>query len=256
MKRKLLIAMLPVILMNSSVSYSESNLSAVANYSGFAMGLGVGYTHSITNDEITTITNNSDGSSLYSYQRLENISNGLSPMVTASYYWDLPQAYVFGIDLMYKYIGIEQFNVQAPINFANGANVQANLRTKLAHELYTLLTAGYEFDNWMVFLSLGPSFIQLDTTVHTEFTAAGDINPTQYTNLHAKKITTGGAAQVGFEYMLPHRFAVQMFYSFSVSPVENEPATSYNAGAAGNVQYLQRVQVIDQSIGIVVNKYF
>ncbi len=236
-------------------AFAESSVTPTYNFSGFSVGLGVGYTHGITNDD-TTVTIYSVDQASAEYARDENISNGLSPILSAGYHFYINDRWLLGFEGTYKYTGIQKFNQFWSGTFTNGTFQQANLYTKFNHEGLLLFNAAYEFQQWLVYIGAGASLMTLGTTMRGDQLLSTSTTFT-HTDIKTSKTLWGGAAQAGFEYMLPDRFSVQMFYSFAISATSNLPSVRFQSGSAGYYsEFKQKVQLIDQSIAITINKYF
>lgn len=70
------------------------------------------------------------------------------------------------------------------------------------------------------------------------------------------KTIIGGAGQVGFEYMLPYRFMVDISYNFLATPKTSIPNIVFQAGSNNYSKFGQDLSVVEQGINITVNKYF
>ncbi len=244
-------------LMSMHSVYAASSLQPQDNnlFKGFAIGGGVGYSHSITNDD-TVVTMYSTAAPASEYARDENVSNGISPLADVSYYFRATDRLVWGFDALYKYIGLQQFNQAWTGTFPTGVLQQANLYTKLEHEGILMLTGGYNFNQWLVFGGVGATFITMSTTLQGDTLPSTSTSFT-HTEISKDKTLWGVGGQVGFDYMLPAGFDARILYSLSVSMREKLPLIRFNSNLANSYSvFTQRVQVIDQGIGIIIKKYF
>ena len=108
----------------------------------------------------------------------------------------------------------------------------------------------------MVYGGVGPSI----NTVSVELN--GDmLPPTSFNfipaNITKNKTLWGGAGQVGFEYMLPNRFMIDISYNLVVSSQDSLPTINFQTTTGGvYTAFSQRVGVVEQGVNITINKYF
>lgn len=119
-----------------------------------------------------------------------------------------------------------------------------------------MASTAYEFGPWLTYIGAGPAW----ATVRADLN--GDILPPNSltfvpVNTSQSATILGGAGQVGFEYMLPNRFTVDISYSFLVTPRTNLPSINLNTTTGvGYTKIIQSVSVVEQGINITLNKYF
>lgn len=231
-----------------------------ADFTGFLAGVGGGYVN--TNiSKSTDVTMFSTFAPVTQYYREDNIKNSFSPIANASYFKTLDNVeepgWLWGIKGLYKYLGMEHPRITWSGTFQNGTYQEASFHTIAVQELFLTLNAGYQiFDSWLVYLGVGPSVTEVKNQLR-----GGLLESTsttfQYTDRTRSKALWGVAGQVGFEYMLPHRFMLDLSYNLVVSPKGTMPK-SYLYTGSSNVYtaFSQRVQLLEQGLNVTVNKYF
>ncbi len=180
----------------------------------------------------------------------------MAPVVNAGYYFGLPDNWYVGAKFLYKYIGQEQFDQSWSTTFTDGSYQTAGLRTKFVQDFYLIFSGAYQFGQWLLYAGAGPSWATVTVNLN------GDVLPPSSLtfipeNLSQSKTILGGAAQIGFEYMLPHRFMVDISYAFLATPKVAIPAINFNTTTnIGFTGFSQSVSVVEQGINITINKYF
>ena len=224
-------------------------------FSGLWGGVGAGYINTTINGK-TNITMVQSSSSPATFLLNNNQENHFSPMANIGVFFDLRKQWVLGAKAVYKYLGTEQYEQSWAGTFIDGTNETAGLHTKLGQEFFLLLNSGYQFGDWLVYGGIGPSIIRVDEILN------GDLLPAtsstfQPANLSSTKTILGGAGQIGFEYMLPNRFMVDISYNLLASGNTSIPAILFQTGTPGAyTSFHQSVQVVEQGINISINKYF
>jgi len=225
-------------------------------YAGFWAGVGGGYINTTTHGKTNITMVQQTGASSASYEMDNNQDTHFSPIADLGYFYALKNQWYLGAKAVYKYIGSEQYNRTWAGTFNDGTNQTAEFHTKLNQEFFFLLNAGYQFGQWLVYGGLGPSITDVTEVLDGELLPASS-TVFRPVNLSATKTIWGGAGQVGFEYMLPNRFMVDISYNFVVSGNVNMPPMYFQSAAAGAyTTFVQRVQVVEQGVNISINKYF
>ena len=132
----------------------------------------------------------------------------------------------------------------------------AGIYIKLIQDFSLLFDFGYQFGDWLIYAGAGPG------GATAEFKLNGDVIPaTSGTALpyNTKNTTTiwSGAGQVGVQYLLPSRFAIDLSYNFTATATSslggiNFPSFTNSAYSSFN----QRLQIIEQGFNITLTKYF
>lgn len=244
-----------LLMVSSSLSIAGSMGNVSANYQGFYVGAGGSYNFSTLSGS-TNINQISSSTSTSKFLLSDNLTNHMAPVVDAGYYFGLPNNWYLGPKFMYKYIAQEQYDQSYTATFIDGSYQTAGLRTKFIQDFYLLCSAGYQFNQWLAYAGIGPSWATVQMNLNGD-----NLPPSSLIfipeNLKSSKTMIGGAAQVGFTYMLPNRFTVDLSYGFLATPATN--LTSINFKTLTNVgfsQFNQSVNVIEQGINITLNKYF
>lgn len=238
----------------NTVLYAGS-MGPTASYSGLWAGLGGGYINTTTTGN-TNINMVSVSSSPREYLLNNNLENHFAPLANVGYFFDLSNSWLVGVKGVYKYINSEQFDQSFSGTFQDGTYQTAGLHTKLEHEAFFLLDGGYQFGNWLVYGGLGPSINTVSEVLN------GDVLPPTSFNFLPVNITTnktlwGGAGQIGFEYLLPNRFMVDISYNLVVTGKTTMPTILFRTGASSAyTSFSQQVQVVEQGVSISINKYF
>jgi outer membrane protein W len=237
-----------------STTVTAGTIGDVTNYSGLWAGVGGGYVSTSTNGgtDITVISNTPSPAMYLN----TNVTNRLAPVVNAGFLFQLPNQWLLGPKAIYKYIGIEQFAQSWSGTSQDGTYQTAGLHTKMNHEFFLLLDAGFNFDHWLVYAGAGPAINSVSAILN------GDVLPaTSFAfspvNISKNKIIWGGAGQVGFEYMLPYRFMVDISYNFmATGKTHIANITLPTTSGISYTVFSQSLQVIEQGVNITVNKYF
>lgn len=246
-----------VLLMASSSLSIAGSMGAndVINYRGFWIGAGGSYDYSTLNGA-THINQVSSTPSSAEFLLSDNLTNHMAPVVNAGYYVGLPNDWYLGAKFLYKYFGQEQFDQTWSSTFTDGSYQTAGLRTKFIQDFYLLASGAYQFGPWLVHAGAGPAW----ATVRADLN--GDNLPPSSLifipmNLSQSKTILGGAGQVGFEYMLPHRFMIDISYAFLATPTTSVPNINFTTPTnIGYTRFSQSVSVVEQGINVTLNKYF
>ncbi|AHE67558.1 outer membrane protein [Legionella oakridgensis] len=226
-----------------------------STYAGLWAGFGGSYIYSQVGGN-TNITMVSSTPATVEYLLNQNLKNHLAPLVNVGYLFDLKNDWYLGAKVLYKYIGVEQFDQSWSGTFQNGAYQSAGLHTKLRQDLSLLLNGGYQFGSWLVYGGIGPAMVDVAAELNAEILAPTSTTFQPVNTTHSKYLW-GGAAQVGFEYMLPNRFMVDVSYNFLASSKQTLPTIRLQSGTAGlYTAFSQQVHVTEQGINVTINKYF
>jgi outer membrane protein W len=228
---------------------------SLPTFSGAWGGVGGGYINTVMNGK-TNVSMISPTPSSAAFLLNANGDNKIAPMVNAGYFLDLPDQWLLGVKGAYKYIGVEQYDQSWSGTYQNGTYQTAGLHTKLNQDFFLLLNSGYQFGHWLVYGGVGPSITDVSEQLNGDMLLPTSVvfQPTNITN---NKVIWGGAGQVGFEYMLPHRFMVDLSYNLVASGNTKIPNLYFLTGTSNlYTSFAQKVQVVEQGINITVNKYF
>lgn len=247
------------LLLCSTVMHAGSMGTAThSNFTGALLGVGAGYVN--TNlSKWTDVTMFSTFPSVTEYFREDNIKGTISPVVNASYFQDLNghEHWLWGIKGIYKYLGIQHPSLLWSGTYQNGTFQSATFHTKVVQEFFLTLDAGYQIlPNWLVYLGFGPSITGMQTELR------GNMLPStattfEYSEKTQSKVFWGVAGQVGLEYLLPNRFAVDFSYNLIASPKSTMPNTYfYTDTSAFYSRFTQHAQLLEQGLNITINKYF
>lgn len=202
------------------------------NFSGFWAGVGGSYLYSSLSGR-TNITKSSQIPATAQYLVNDNLTNHMSPVVNLGYLKALNNDYLVGIKGIYKYIGQEQLDQTWSGTFSDGTYQSAGLRTKFVQDFYLLATGAYQFDHWLVYAGAGPTWSTVRVDLNGQVLPVNNVNFVPV-NLSQSKTIIGGGGQIGFEYMLPHCFTVDISYSFSATPNQTIPELNFQALSANN----------------------
>jgi len=239
----------------STIAAQAGTLGATSPYSGFWVGVGGGYISTIINGD-TNITMVSATPSVAEFLLGDNLATHFVPVVNAGYFYDMQNNWLLGVKGLYKYIGTKQFDQTWSGTFQNGTYQSAGLSTNLTQDFSLLLTGGYTFGDWLVYGGAGPSLIDVSEKLNGDFLPANSF-VFQPVNITHNKVIWGGAAQVGFEYMLPNRFMVDLSYSFLASGKQTIPTINFITENRNNyTTFSQHLQALEQGINLTINKYF
>lgn len=233
----------------------ESIMVSQPNFSGFWAGVGGSYLYSSLSGR-TNITKSSQVPATAQYLVNDNITNHMSPVVNAGFLKAVNSDYLAGIKGIYKYIGQEQLDQTWSGTFNDGTYQSAGLRTKFVQDFYLLAVGAYQFENWLVYAGAGPTWSTVRVDLNGQVLPVSAVNFLPV-NISQSKTMIGGGGQVGFEYMLPHCFTVDISYNFSATPNQTIPDLNFQALSNNNyTTFSQRISVVEQGINITVNKYF
>ena len=224
------------------------------HFSGFWGGIGGSYTNTTMSGQ-TNINQVSSTPNSVEYVLSHDTINNLAPVVNAGYYYNFADSWFVGPKFLYKYIGQEQLDQTWSGAFADGSYQKGGLRTKSVQNFNLFFSAGYQFSNWLLYASAGPGWANARVDLNGSVLSAGTLTFSPV-NMSQSKTIIGGAGQVGFEYMLPYRFMVDISYNFLATPKTSIPNIVFQAGAKNYSTFGQDLSVVEQGINITVNKYF
>ncbi len=236
--------------------YAGTMGEPMPSFEGFLFGVGGGYLN--TNlSKWTNVTMLSTFPSITEYYQADNIKSSFSPIANASYFSAFQDLWLWGIKGVYKYLGVQHPSLLWSGTYQNGTYQEATFHTELVQEFFLTLNAGYQiFPNWLVYLGVGPSITEAETELRGNLLPNTSIS-FQYSEQTKSKVLWGVAGQVGFEYMLPHRFMLDLSYNLVVSPKTTMPTTYFSTNTTSFYSaFTQRVRVLDQGLNVTVNKYF
>ena len=225
-----------------------------SSFAGMWGGVGGSYTYSTLSGQTNIIQVNSAPSSAVYLLNDSELSH-LAPVVNAGYYFPIGSSWVVGPKFLYKYIGEEEFDQSWSGTYQDGSYQSAGLRTKSVQNFNLFLSGGYQFNQWLLYAAGGPSWANVKVNLNGDVLPADSVVFTPVNVSHSKTII-GGAAQVGFEYMLPMRFMVDISYNFMATPTTAVPAIIFNSTSGKYSSFSQSVSVIEQGVNITLNKYF
>ena len=223
-------------------------------YSGIWARVGGSYTYSTLNGQ-TNISQVDSAPSSVQYIVAQEILNHMAPVFDAGYYYPINAEWLIGPKFLYKYIGQQQFDQTWSGTFQDGTFQSAAIKTRSVQNFNLLLSGAYQFSNWLVYSGAGLSWADVKVELNGSIlpatsTVFTQVNPTQ------SKTILGGAGQVGFEYMLPNRFMVDISYNFLETARTSVPNIRFNATNGGYSSFSQGLSVVEQGINITVNNYF
>lgn len=244
-----------VMLMVSGLATAGSMGDIRVDYRGLWVGAGGSYNYSTVNGA-THINQISAAPASAEFLVNDNLSNHMSPVVNAGYYFGLPNSWYLGGKFLYKYIGQEQFDQTWSTTFTDGSYQTGALRTKLVQDYYLLASGAYQFGPWLMYAGAGPSWATVRVNLNGDLLPPSSLNFIPE-NTSQSKTMIGGAGQVGFEYMLPNRFMVDISYGFLATPTTGIPALNFATTThIGYTRFSQNVNVVEQGVNITLNKYF
>lgn len=239
----------------STASFAGSMGEAIPNYSGLWVGVGGSYNYSTLSGQ-TNIKQVSSTPSSAQFLLSDNLTNHMAPVFNAGYYFGLPNHWYAGAKFLYKYIGQEQFDQTWSATFTDGSYQTAGLRTKFIQDFYLLLSGGYQFGPWLMYAGAGPTWATARVDLNGDLLPPGTLTFIPENMSHSKTIL-GGGGQVGFEYMLPNRFMVDISYTFLATSKTNVPPINFSTTTnIGYTRFTQSVSVVEQGINITLSKYF
>lgn len=225
------------------------------NFSGFYVGAGGGYINTAISGTTYVSMSTSPGTS--QYPLITTLTNHIAPLIDAGYSYPVYNNWLLGVKGLYKYLGSEQEALSWTATFPVTNTYQsAGLYTKLVQDFALLLDFGYQFDNWLIYGGVGPG------GATASFKLNGDNFPATSStsipvNLQTQTTLWGGAAQVGVQYLLPNRFAIDLSYNFTAtanSALNNILFPSYPDSAYSS--FNQHLEIIEQGFNITFTKYF
>lgn len=242
------------LLSASSLTQAGTMGDAPNPYAGLWAGIGGSYTYSNLDGQTNIRQVNSTPTSA-EFLLGHNIVNHMAPVFDAGYYFTVNSDWLLGAKFLYKYIGQQQFDQTWTGTFADGTFQSAVLKTRSVQDFNLYLSGGYHFSNWLLYAAAGPSWADVKVEINGSIlpatsTVFQQVNPSQ------SKTIIGGAGQVGFEYMLPNRFMVDISYNFLASSRTAVPNIRFNSTNGAYSTFSQSVSVVEQGINITINKYF
>lgn len=238
----------------TSLSLAGSMGEQLPRFNGFWGGVGGSYTYSTLNGK-TNITQIDTAPSSATYILSNNILNHMAPMIDAGYFFSPIADWYVGPKFLYQYIGQEQFDQTWTGTYQDGSYQSAGLRTKSIQNFSLLLNFGYQMNEWLPYLAVGPGWAEVSVNLNGSVLPATSLIFTPV-NISHKKTIIGGAAQVGFEYQLPKRFMVDISYNFLATPTTAVSTLVFPASNTRYANFNQSVNVVEQGINITLNKYF
>ena len=223
------------------------------SFAGLWGGVGGSYTYSTLSGE-TNILQVSSAPSSAEFLLSHNILNHMAPVVNAGYYFPLGSEWVVGPKFLYKYLGQEQFDQTWSGTYQDGSYQTAGIKTKSVQNFNALLSGGYQFGQWLLYAGAGPGWADVEVNLNGDLLPASSLVFSPINVSHSKTII-GGAGQVGFEYMLPNRFMLDISYNFLATPTTDIPSIIFNSTSGNYSQFSQRVSAVEQGINITLNKY-
>lgn len=242
------------LITTSCISQAGTMGKTTPSFAGLWAGVGGSYTYTSLEGQTNIVQVNSTPTSA-EYLLGHNIVNHLAPVVDAGYYYPINSEWVVGAKFLYKYIGQEQFDQTWSGSFQDGTFQSAVLKTKSIQNFNLLVSGGYQFNQWLVYAGAGPSWANVKVSIN------GSILPAtstvfQQVNTGQSKTIIGGAGQVGFEYMLPQKFMLDISYNFLASSRTSVPDIRFNSTNGNYSSFNQSLSLVEQGINITVNKYF
>ncbi|MDF1684914.1 MAG: outer membrane beta-barrel protein [Legionellaceae bacterium] len=240
----------------SSMKLCAGTMGGAPGFDGFSAGLGAGYVNT-NSSKWTDVSMVSPFPSVTEYFRGDDIKSSLSPVVNASYFYTLDHAWLVGLKGLYKYLGVQHSKIAWSGTFQNGTYQQADFHTNIIQEFFLTAEAAYEFvPNWMVYLGFGPAVTGVKNELRGNLLESTALN-FQYTEKSSRKTLWGGAGQLGFEYLLPHRFAIDISYNLIVSPTTDISPIYFRTNSTNYYsKFLGQIQLLEQGLNLTVNKYF
>lgn len=243
------------LLIGGALSSHAGTMGNAPNpYAGFWAGVGGSYAYT-TLDGQTNISQVDSAPSSAQYLLGNDILNHMAPVFNAGYYYPINSEWLVGPKFLYKYIGQQQFDETWSGTFQDGTFQSAGIKTKSVQNFNLLLSGAYKFSNWLVYSGAGLSWADVKVELNGSILPATSTVFNQVA-LSQNKYILGGAGQVGFEYMLPNRFMVDISYNFLATARTSIPNLRFNATNGGYSSFSQSLSVVEQGINITVNKYF
>jgi len=232
------------------------SMGSSPGFAGFSFGAGGGYVNA-NSTERSIVTLVSPFPSVTQYFREEELENSFSPVVNASYFFNLENHWLMGVKAVYKYLSIRHSALTWSGTFQDGTVQQADIHKKREQEIFLMLDGAYQlFPNWLVYSGIGPSMTDLETELRGDVLTSTSTT-FQYVEKTDKKTLWGVAGQIGFEYLLPKRFTIDLSYNVVVTPTGQMPTIFFNTATQGTYSTIsQRIQLLEQGLNVTVNKYF
>lgn len=225
------------------------------SYAGIWGGIGGSYTSTQLNGN-TTITTQPAISAPGTYIISSGSETHFAPVGEVGYLYALANDWLLGARVQYKYIGLEQFDIDWSGTLQNGAYQTGGIHSKLQDEWLFLLDMGYQFNQWMVYAGAGPVLFNASAQLNGDVLPAGSFSFFSVNEQNTKSLL-GAGGHVGIEYMLPHRFMLNLSYDFAMSQSLNVPKLFFSSGDANYYSgFTQNLQAVEQGINLTVNKYF
>lgn len=251
MFKKLIVGLLVVA---SSVCFAGSMGEKTSSYAGFWGGVGGSFTYSTLSGQ-TYISQVNSAPSSVEYMLSQNNLSHMAPVANLGYYFKVNSDWLIGPKFLYKYIGQEHFDQTWSGSFQDGSYQTASIRTKSIQNFYLLFSGAFEFNQWLLYGGVGPGWANVKVDLNGSVLPASSVVFIPV-NMSESKTIIGGAGQVGFEYMLPHRFMVDISYNFMLTQKSAVPVIKFNATGGSYSSFRQSVGVLEQGINITLNKYF
>lgn len=255
-KQDLSVNLLGLLLISSTANTYAGTMGNTPSFDGLSFGLGAGYVNT-NSKKWTDVTMQSPFPSVTEYFRGDDIKSSLSPVVNASYLHSLDRAWLVGVKGLYKYLGVQHSKIAWSGTFQNGTYQQADFHTTLVQEFFLTLEAGYQFvPHWMVYLGFGPAVTGIKNELRGNLLESTALN-FQYTEKSSRKTLWGGAGQLGFEYLLPHRLAIDLSYNLIVSPTTDISPIYFRTNSINYYsKFFGQMQLLEQGFNLTINKYF
>ena len=226
-----------------------------ARFSGFWTGVGGSYNDSTISGK-TNITQISSAPSNAEYLLNDNLTTHLAADVNVGYFYDFQNDWLAGLKFAYKYIGQEQYDASWSGTFSDGTYQTAGLRTKFMQDFFLLVDGACQFNSWLLYAGAGPSWVNVREYLNGDVLPASSFIFTPV-NQSKSEYITGGVGEVGFQYMLPHRFAVDISYNFVATPSGSLPPIQFaTTNSANYTVFNQSVSIVEQGFNITLNKYW
>lgn len=256
LKRAFVLNLLGFLLISGSTSLYAGVMGNTPGFDGASFGLGAGYVNT-NSKKWTDVTMVSPFPSVTEYFRGDDIKSSLSPVVNASYLYALDHAWLVGVKGLYKYLGVQHSKIAWSGTYQNGTYQQADFHTTVVQEFFLTLEAGYQFvPNWMVYLGFGPAVTGIKHELRGNLLESTALN-FQYTEKSSQKTLWGGAGQLGFEYVLPHQFAIDLSYNLIVSPTTDISPIYFRTNSINYYsKFSGQMQLLEQGFNFTINKYF
>lgn len=229
--------------------------SMPASFSGLLIGAGGSYVSTNLTGETTVQTQppiSAPGTFIISSAN----ETHFAPVGQVGYFYDVTNDWLLGARVLYKYIGIEQFDISWSGTLQNGAYQTGGIHSKLQDEWLFLVDVGYHFDHWLIYGGLGASLFRVSAQLNGDVLPAGSFNFFSVNEQNNKNLW-GGAGHVGMAYSFPHGFTIDISYDYAISQAQNLPSLNFPSGNSNYYSnFIQNLQAGEQGINITINKYF